>query len=324
VNDVAGIARSLTDGLRAAGHDARFVDIPKFGARLPYPAKLAAIPPRLIALAALAARLRREKPDVVHIHYASQAVLGPLTGAPYVVHCHGTDIRGATPTTRWGRVVEPWVRHATGVLYSTPDLAPWARSFRGDAQFLPSPIDTVAFRPGNRGPVADVLISTRLDAIKGADVIIETARTLLRVRPETTFTVVDHGARSRDLLATLGDVARVIPPQPRGRMPELLRSHAVFLGQFQLGIGQAELEALASGVPVVARLRDIDPSEEPPPVAHAVDASEAAAAVVGLLEDPVQRATVAAAGRAWVARYRDLPVVVRTLLQQYAEFGIAA
>lgn len=324
VNDVAYVASALTRGLRAAGQEARFIELAKYGARWPFPWKLAALPPRLAAMTFLALRLRLEAPDVVHIHYASQAILGPLTGRPYVVHCHGTDVRSAVPRSRWGRAIAPGLLHAAGVLYSTPDLAPWVRGFRPDARFLPSPVDTDIFRPGGEGAMAEVLISTRLDPVKGADVIIETVRQIRAIRPITTFTVVDHGSMIAALRAVVGGAARIVPPVSHHRMPELLGGHQVFLGQFGLGtVGQAEFEALACGLPVVANLSDAHALEVRPPIISSSNATEAASAVAELLDDPDRHSELSAASRMWTIRHRSLPVVVSSLLDRYVEFGMA-
>jgi glycosyltransferase involved in cell wall biosynthesis len=324
VNDVAHVASALARGLRSAGQEARFIELAKYGARWPFPWKLAALPPRLAAMTLLALRLRLEAPDVIHIHYASQAILGLLTGLPYVVHCHGTDVRSTVPQSRWGRAIAPGLLHAAGVLYSTPDLAPWVRGFRPDARFLPSPVDTDMFHPGGEGAMAEVLISTRLDPVKGPDVIIETVRQIRAIRPATTFTLVDHGSAIAELRAAIGGAARIVPPVPHDRMPELLRGHQVFLGQFGLGtVGQAEFEALACGLPVVANLSDPHAVEVRPPIVSSSNATEAASAVAELLDDPDRRSELSVASRMWTMQQRSLPVVVASLLDRYAEFGMA-
>ncbi len=325
VNDVAAVASTLTRGLRAAGHDARFVELAKYGARWPYPWKAAAFPARFASLAVLGLRLRLSAADLVHVHYASQAILGRLSGRPYVVHCHGTDIRSSTPRTRWGRAIAPGLANAAGVLYSTPDLEPWARTFRRDASFLPNPIDTDQFRPGQADTVTDVLISTRLDALKGADAILETVAVLRRLRPRTTFTVVDHGSRRGELRKTVGTAAQFVDPLAHDRMPALLARHSIFLGQFGLGtIGQAEFEALACGIPAVARLLDPSQFEDPPPIVNAPNGATAAREIADLLDAPDDRAALALKSRNWVVRHRSVPVVVGLLLDRYAEFGIGA
>jgi glycosyltransferase involved in cell wall biosynthesis len=323
VNDVAGVAQSLVRGLRDAGHDAQFMDIRKLGARWSYPWKLAAAPIRLALLAGLAARIRAMDPDITHIHYASQGIVGKFAGRPYVIHCHGTDVRFSSPRSRWGRLVGGPLRDAAGVIYATPDLETWVSSFRPDARFLPGPIDTDAFRPRPVATSADVLVSTRLDPIKGADTIISIATELRQRRPGTIFTVVDHGFEAGRLRAALGTAARLIPKQPRDRMAGLLSSHRLFLGQFGVGaIGQAELEAMASGVPVTASFAYPGAYDLQPPIINATDPEFAADAMAELLEAPPRRAAVAAAGRDWVVAHHSVPRVAERLLDDYAAFGL--
>ena len=45
-------------------------------------------------------RIRAGNFELVHIHYAYLGNIGSLGGFPYILHCHGTDLRGATPVTR--------------------------------------------------------------------------------------------------------------------------------------------------------------------------------------------------------------------------------
>jgi glycosyltransferase involved in cell wall biosynthesis len=325
VNDVASVGPALVQGLRGIGHDARFIDVPKIAARWPYPWKLVAIPARLAWLAALGLRLRRSRFDLVHVHYASQAVLGPLSNRPFVVHCHGTDVRGETPGSRWGRSIAPWLRRAAGVLYATPDLEPWVKSFRSDAVLLPGPVDTDLFRPSRHDPAADVLVSTRLDPIKGADEIAIAARELLRRRPSTTFTVIDQGSRAGALRDAVGSSGRFLAPQAHATMPDLLGRHRVFLGQFGLGIvSQAEVEALATGMAVVSRLDSRLAGDPPPPVVSSLDGTEAAVRIERLLDDPADRARIGVAGRMWAVEQRSIPAITHQLVELYRSFGVAA
>jgi len=109
VNDIASVGSELVDGLRELGVDASLVDPARPGARIRYPLKMAALPFRALALAGTALRLRRRPAELLHVHYARLGFLGALSGRPYVLHCHGTDIRGVTPRSAWGAATAPWL-----------------------------------------------------------------------------------------------------------------------------------------------------------------------------------------------------------------------
>lgn len=313
VNDIASVGSTLADEQRRHGMDAVVIDPAKPLARLPYPWKLASVPLRAWPLIEAARRARSGRFDLVHVHYATHALVGPLSGRPFVVHCHGSDVRGVTPASPAGRYLQAVVRRAAAVLYSTPDLKPWARGLRADAVWLPNPIDVGRFTPAGE-PDRDVLLGVRLDPIKGAEVAIEALAQLVADRPGTTVTVIAQGPLAKDAVRRLGPDTIVQPPVRHDQMPALLQRHRVTLGQFRLGIfSQFELEALACGVPVVADVRHAEPGHEPVPVVQASDAGGAASALHRLLDDPPGRTALGASGREWVARTHGVEPVVERL-----------
>ena len=319
MNDVAYVAATLVSGLNKIDHPALLLDLPKLGAGVGWPWKGAFLPIRGFAMARVAAEARRARPVLVHVHYASQAVVGLLSGLPYVVHCHGSDIRGTRPGSAWDRAISPAIHRAAGVLYSTPDLATDAHRLRSDAVFLPNPIDTDLFQPAAPAQ-RDLLIAIRLNETKGATIALEAARRLILRRPETEITVV--APESADNLEGLGSAVRRLSPLPHDQMPDLIRAHRVVLGQFAVGaIGVYELEALACGVPVVADFRYAAAydGDGPPigPLDQADRAGSAAAELERLLSGRGPRMAASSSGREWVARHHGVAAVVSRLLQFY-------
>jgi hypothetical protein len=116
-----------------------------FGARLHWAIKPLVSPIRAVEWTRLVRRLRAEQYDVIHIHYAYLGMVGVLGKFPYILHCHGGDIRDITPFTRW--ITSRALKNAGLVFFATPDLGPGVRKTRPDAAFLPNPIDTRVFRP---------------------------------------------------------------------------------------------------------------------------------------------------------------------------------
>jgi glycosyltransferase involved in cell wall biosynthesis len=319
VNDIAFVGSTMVRALRERGIDARLVDPARPGARTRYPRKLATRPLRVAALAAAGLELRRGSFDLVHVHFARLGFLGPMSGRPYVLECHGTDIRGVRPGSAWGREVAPFLRHAAAVLYATPDLQPWVEAFRPDAGFLPNPTEPPS--PGllEVDPDRDVLVGVRLDEVKGAERIAELLRGLTAARPSTTVTLVDHGPSVRAVAAAAGSHVEVVPPLAHAAMPALLRRHRVALGQQRLGIlGNYELEALAMGVPVATGYRRWEAYETAPPLVDQGTGPDAVARIVRLLGDEAERAVVAREGVEWVRRHHDPGVVAARLAQVYA------
>jgi len=95
-------------------------------------------PPKLATLK-MAINLRKTKWDLIHAHYCrSAAYASYASGKPFIVHCHGGDVR-------WGInwLQRKCLKKAKKVLVSTPDLL----GTLPDAVWLPNPIDTQRFKP---------------------------------------------------------------------------------------------------------------------------------------------------------------------------------
>lgn len=78
----------------------------------------------------MAMRLRRVDADLVHGHFVrSSAYACFLSGKPYVLHCHGSDVRGGL-----NFVKKLALKKAGHVFVSTPDL----KAMYPDFEFLPN------------------------------------------------------------------------------------------------------------------------------------------------------------------------------------------
>ncbi len=319
VNDIAFVGSAMVAALRDGGIDARLIDPPRPGRRIGYPWRLATLPLRALALGGAVLKTRWGDYDVVHVHYARFGFLGAMSGRPYVVECHGTDIRGIAPRSAWGREVGPFLRRAAAVLYATPDLAPWVQAFRPDAVFVPNPIDIRAASGADVEPDRDVLVGVRLDEGKGASRIAQLLEMLVAARPSTTVTVVAHGPALSTVARAAGRDVTILPPVAHADMPGLLRRHRIVFGQQRLGaLGNYELEALAVGVPVVTHYRHWDAYPIDPPVVDDRSASRVTPRVLALLEDDVARAALGQQGRGWVARYHAPSTIARGLIEMYS------
>ncbi len=304
VNDIASVASELAAALRARGHDVDILQPRLYGATLPPLLKLLVAPLRLADWVRLAIRLRRERYDAVHIHYAYLGLVGILAGVPYVLHCHGDDVRdlGRRP---WRGLIRLALRRAAHVYYSTPDLEPWVRAVRPDAEFLPNPVDTATFRPEPLPPDArDVFIICALAHNKGGGRILAAMRALSRRRPGVRLTAIAGGELTRQFEA-LPTVVLLLH-QPRERLPALMARHRVLVGQVHEGaIGMVELEGMACGRPVVAAFRFADRYGGEAPVVHAETPTQVVDAIERLLDDPVAARAIGEASRAWVEAHHD-------------------
>jgi glycosyltransferase involved in cell wall biosynthesis len=317
INDIASVASELARGLRARGHEVTLIQPRLAGGSLPAPIKPVAAPVRAIEWARIIREVRAGNFDMVHIHYAYLGMLGVLGRFPYLLHCHGSDVRAVAPYAR--PLVARALAGAARVFYATPDLEQPVRSRRPDARFLPNPVDTARFRP--LAPAREsgrVLVVCSLTRVKGAQRILAACRLLAERRPEIRVTVIGGGEYT-PRFAALPNV-EVVPRRPREALVELIAGHGVVIGQVKLGsLGMAELEAMACARPLVAAFRYDSAYPEPPPLARTERAAEIADAVIRLVDSPDERSRLGDEARAWVECHHSLDGAARAVESAAAE-----
>src|SRR5205814_9805783 len=78
--------------------------------------KMAFMPWRVLDMRRVVGKLNRSHFDIVHIHWASYGVLGLASRIPYIVHCHGGDVRHRLQHPLSRVMLEPVLRRAAAVL----------------------------------------------------------------------------------------------------------------------------------------------------------------------------------------------------------------
>lgn len=305
VNDVASVAAEICAGLRARGHDVELLHPRLYGANLPAAIKPVVVPLRLIDWLRLAREIRAGGFDAVHIHYAYLGVVGLIGRFPYILHCHGDDVRDlARPLRR--PIIRAALKGAGHVFYSTPDLRALVEEVRPDGEFLPNPIDTDVFKCAELDSDAiDVFIACSLSSNKGVANLLEACRLLAERRPRVRVTAIAGGEATRQFDA-LPNVT-LIAHQPRFKLPALMARHRVIVGQAHAGaVGMVELEGMASARPVVCWFNFDEAYSEAPPFVRAHGGEEIFEAISGLLDDPARAAEIGCRGREWVKRHHAL------------------
>jgi glycosyltransferase involved in cell wall biosynthesis len=225
-------------------------------------------------------RLIRNPVDVVHAHSyifftSNQAALASrLTGIPLVLHIHGAtyirqpELDKRTRAKLWIKekfydpTIGKWtVRSADAIAaVSKFDMQKCQEVFDIDSDrmhLIPNAVDTKIFHP----PVTPtgghvVTYIGRLEAWKGAFSLLEIARRVRKDVPDVQFNFVGDGSVRGKLMRTsedLRDTVRFLGDVDHQTVASILRSTSVLiLPSFIEGLPTVCLEALASGVPVVA------------------------------------------------------------------------
>lgn len=224
-------------------------------------------------VAAFAGLVRRVGPEVVHLHSSSAGMTGRLAlraRRPTLFQPHGWSWQAvggrlAQAATGWERLAARWTHLA--VCVSEAELRD-GRSvgLRLPMEVVRNAVDTQEFVPGDRRAarqqlgltdVPHALFVGRLDAQKGAEVLV---RAWPRVRtevPEAVLLLVGEGDRGpalRALAAELGmqDAVRFVGPQLDVRPWYAAADVVGFCSRWGEGMALVPLEAQAAGRPVVA------------------------------------------------------------------------
>jgi glycosyltransferase involved in cell wall biosynthesis len=154
-------------------------------------------------------------------------------------------------------------RRAQAILVFVPAGAANVRSrrARGRIAVVPPGIDLDVFRPartGERPERPSVLFLAALERRKGVDILLDAFEVVARSRPDVQLRLagsgsLEHEIRSRAGREPLAGRVAVLGQVAREEVPTLLRSSTLLcLPSLGEPLGMSALEALASGLPVVA------------------------------------------------------------------------
>jgi len=297
-------------------------------------------PENAVAVARLAALVRRRHPDIVHAHSTIGGIVGRIASlsAPtrrvYTAHALAPG-RGPLAVERGlGRFTDRWI----AVSPSEADLVRRHRIIAPESvAVIPNGIDLDPPPPvpglrSSMGIPADVpLIGclARLVPQKDPLAFVRLCRHLSTRLPNARFLLIGSGPLR-------AEVERLVDASGL-RVTFLLRAFlphaALALGELDVfvltsrfeGCPYSALEAIRAGVPVVLSdvvgNRDVVESGVSGVLVPPGDDLAAAAAVAGLLADPELRLRLVAGGRARLARRFDVHIMAGALGRLYAELS---
>jgi glycosyltransferase involved in cell wall biosynthesis len=302
VHDVAGVAETQAKILRDAGHQVDHLRLPDFGAEWGWLAKAITLPIRLLLYLPTILRLRREPYDVIHIHWVSRGIIGLLSGKPFLIQAHGSDLHMHLNTPGMFTLSRLVLERARVIFYVTPNLESYVHRFADKLCYLPNPVNvrSVTETPHPPKEVKRVIFFMRLDPVKGVERAFPAAE---RLASAMEVTAVRWGRLTEDYARRYGEVVRLVDPVPHDRIGDFLSQFDLVVGQMEQGaLGLSELEAMAAGRPLIFGIdRSMYPGDKPP-VVSSHDPDELVLKVAQLKDDSKRLANLSHEGREWVCR----------------------
>jgi glycosyltransferase involved in cell wall biosynthesis len=319
VHNINQVPQMFAEDLRKRGHAVTIYEPDLTGGFAPLALKMALMPRRLLHMRHIVGKLNQKHFDIVHIHWASYGILGLLSQVPYVVHCHGDDVR--KPTFRL--ILEPIIKQAAGVIGITPDLIPVLQTMSPDAVFLPGPIDTDVFVPSLskqaiQAECKTILLFSRLDMDKGSDIAFNGLARFTQRHSDVLVKVLDWGPERQKYKQLYGDYFEFISLVIPQKVPYLLQAVDVVIGQFVAGVlGFSELQAMSCAKPVIAAFRYPDAYAVPPPLFQATNAEQVAEQLEYIFLHPAEARDVGMRAREWVIAHHSRQMLAERLEKLY-------
>ena len=288
----------------------------------------------------VADRVRRERIDILHAHFATAAadvarLAAALSDRQFTVTAHAKDIyhddnaralpdrvRGAATVVT---VSEFNMRHLASCLPGSV-LAMVPNGIPGGLAPVPTP-------PGD-ADIGPVLCVARLVEKKGVDVLIDAVALLTAEHPHLVVEIIgggplDETLKARANAACLDGAIRFLGPQPSDVVDAAYQRCAMVVLPCRVaangdrdGMPTVILEAMARGLPVISTdVVGISEAVRPGRTGLLVppdDPAALAAAIDELLRDAALRVRLGAAGRDLVSRRYDPRVSANLLLSVFA------
>lgn len=267
---------------------------------------------------------RAVRADLLSIHGATVTAHTRWLRRPYTLHLHGTDIRERRYEERWAALVTSAVRKAQDVYYTTPDLAEHVLDLRADATLQPVIVDVSEMPEATAATTGRprILFPSRWDPAKGGERQLELLRALrARLGDDVVLEGLDWGANAR--LAARDHGVRLLGRMSHEAYARWLASGTLAVGQLTGTMGVSELEALATGVPLVMPLNRHwydgahETTAQVPVLGGPTDPTDLVrAALQGVLD--ALGGAAPAGGRAWVRSHHGPQRAVARLAERYA------
>ena len=297
-----------------------------------------ALPGFLLAFhRAVGKSVQRFQPHVVHAHWwFPGGWFVSRGGVPYLITCHGSDVRLLERNILVRKVAGPVFRRAARVTavsnFLVGDIQRLLPGSVHEAIVTPMPIDVASFGEGckqRKAAPPRILYAGNLVPSKGVDVLVQAAAELQRQGVEFQLKILGEGPSERSLrsLVThlrLGLRVTWAPFVPQSEMPDEYGASTVTVlpsrGRAE-GLGLTLVEALLAGSAVVGTpaggIPEVVRHEKTGLLARDGDPADLAKQIHRLLADATLRDRLVRAGKEYVVRTYSPESAVGRFLEIY-------
>jgi glycosyltransferase involved in cell wall biosynthesis len=286
---------------------------------------------------AVRAAARRFEPDLIHAHWwVPGGWFARRCGVPYVITCHGSDIRllerGELVRKAAGGVFRRAARVTTVSNFLARDIARLLPGVGANVVVTPMPVDVASFQRGSRIAKAlppRILYAGNLVRSKGIDVLLQAVAELGRRGVDYQLKLLGQGPAQGELEAqarALGVAPYVTWSRfiPQSEMPAEYGASTVTVlptrGTAE-GLGLTLVEALLAGSAVVGTpaggIPEVILHEQTGLIARDGDPVDLAAQIHRLLTDQSLRERLTAAGKERVLRIYSPEAAIGRFLEIY-------
>ena len=323
IHNINQVAETFNKELVQRGHCASLYQPNLEGSGAALPVKMVKMPHRLFSLRNIVKELWSNKFDIVHIHWASYGLLGLVSDTPFIIECHGDDVRSRLRHPLFRVPLRAFLRKASAVLCITPDLLSVVREVTPRALFLPGPIDTDLFAPRMNEPLNDthprtILLFTRLDPDKGCDITVQGIVQFAKRHLDVRVKLLEWGPLSTVYKQRYKELFEFIPFVAPDQVHQLIQSADIVVGQVASGVlGLSELQAMSCAKPVITSFLYKDAYPTPPPCCQATDALAVEQHLENLYQHPEKGTEFGQRARTWIIENHKTQVLTDQLEELY-------
>ncbi len=320
VHNVAFVATTLVDGLNSLD-DTEAI----FFEREAYSAGFWVHFKNMISFRKL---IKKEKPDIVHIHYLPTSLYAFFAGTKYILHVHGSDVRGLSDNSKTYSIRERIYRKfkiyvlkkAQLVFYSTPDLKRDVEVARKDAIFIPNPVkdnNVLKKKYEFKDDKINILFFASLSDQKGADIAFPALKELADIYGNKINIVCINFGYQKDKYNKC-EFVNYVEKVSHKDIDKFISQFDIIVGQLKAGaIGVSELEVMMQGIPLVSNFKYNEFYPEECPLISCDNSADVVKEVQRLIEDEELRKEVAEKQFEWVNKYHKDRNVALKLLDIY-------